>query len=124
MYILKLLLNIATAGIEPLVVLGNKFLYVYVKEICHLWAQPRFDTFHQLIIVEALWSQPVTQSEIRAVRRVVKQLPVEMLQQYSSVNSCMRICIVMEEHYTGCQHSTPFVLNGPTQDFSTSQYKM
>jgi hypothetical protein len=23
----------------------------------------------------------------------------------------------MEEHYTGCQHSTPFVLNGPTQFF-------
>jgi hypothetical protein len=66
---------------EALVALGNKFLYACVKEVCCMWAQPRFDTFHQLlIIVEALWSQPVlqvgkgvvvTQSEIRAERRVV-----------------------------------------------------
>jgi hypothetical protein len=34
-----------------------------------------------------------------------------------SVRICMWMCIVMEEHYTGCQHSTPFVLNGPTQFF-------
>jgi hypothetical protein len=87
-YILKLLLNIVTAWIEALV-LGNKFLYACVKDVCRHWAQPRFDTFHQLlIIVEALLSQPVlhvgkqvavARSEIRAVRRVVKQLPDEML---------------------------------------------
>jgi hypothetical protein len=35
-YILKLLLNIVTAGIEALVVSGNKFLYVCVKEVCRL----------------------------------------------------------------------------------------
>jgi hypothetical protein len=29
----------------------------------------------------------------------------------------MRMRIVMEEHYTGFQHSTTFVLNGPTQFF-------
>jgi hypothetical protein len=34
----------------------------------------------------------------------------------------MRTRIVMEEHYTGCQHLTPFILNGPTQYFSVSQY--
>jgi hypothetical protein len=28
-----------------------------------------------------------------------------MLQQCSSANSCMRRRIIMEEHYTGCQHS-------------------
>jgi hypothetical protein len=33
-YILKLLLNIVTAGIEALVALGNKFLYACVKEVC------------------------------------------------------------------------------------------
>jgi hypothetical protein len=32
--------------------------------------------------------------------------------------------IVMEEHYTGCQHSVPFVANGPTHFFSVLQYKM
>jgi hypothetical protein len=36
MYMLKLLLNIVTAGIEALVVLGNKFLYACVKEVCLL----------------------------------------------------------------------------------------
>jgi hypothetical protein len=51
----------------------------------------------------------VTWSEIRAVRRVV---PVEMLQQCLSVTSCMWTCFVREEHYIGCQHSMPFVLNG------------
>jgi hypothetical protein len=70
-------------------------------------------TFHQLlIIVEALWSHPVlqiskqvvvTQNKIRAVRRVVKQLPVEMLQKCSSMSSGMQTCIVTEEHYTGWQ---------------------
>jgi hypothetical protein len=36
MYILKLLLNIATTGNMALVILGNKFLYACVKEVCHL----------------------------------------------------------------------------------------
>jgi hypothetical protein len=62
--------------------------------------------------------------EIRAVGRVVKQLLIEMLQQCSSANSCMWMCIVMEKHYTGCQHTKSFVLNGPMQFFfSVSQYK-
>jgi hypothetical protein len=105
----------------------NKFLYACVKEVCRLWAQPRFGTFHQLlIIVELLWLQPVlqvgkrvlvAQSEIRTVRRVVKQLPVEMHQQCSSVSSCMWMRIAMEVHSTICQHSKLCVLNGPTQFF-------
>jgi hypothetical protein len=40
-----------------------------------------------------------------------------MLQQCSSASSCMRTCIVMEEHYIGCQHSMPFILNGPVHFF-------
>jgi hypothetical protein len=36
-------------------VLGNKFLYPCVKEVCRLCTQPRFDTFNQfLVTVEAL----------------------------------------------------------------------
>jgi hypothetical protein len=38
--------------------------------------------------------------------------PVETLQKCSSASSCMQMRIVMEEHYTRCQHSTPLVLNG------------
>jgi hypothetical protein len=45
-----------------------------------------------------------------------------MLQQCSSASSCIWAGIVMEEHNTGCQHSTTFLLNGPTQFFSVSQY--
>jgi hypothetical protein len=30
-------------------------LYACVEEVCHLSAQLHFDTFHQHIIVEALW---------------------------------------------------------------------
>jgi hypothetical protein len=30
--------------------------------------------------------------------------------------------LVMEEHCTGCQHSTSFILNGPMQLFRGSQY--
>jgi hypothetical protein len=127
MYILKLLLNVVTIRIEALVVSGNKFLYASVKEVCCLWAQPCFDTYHPILIIdEVLWSQPVlqagkqvvvTQSEIRAVRMMVKQLPVEMVQQCSRASSCMRTHFVMEKHYTRCQHSTPFVLFGPMQFF-------
>jgi hypothetical protein len=64
----------------------------------------------------------VARSEIRALKRVVKQLPVELLQQSSSASSCMRTRIVMEEDYTVCQHSTPFVLNVLTHLHSVSQY--
>jgi hypothetical protein len=61
MYILESLPNIVTARIEVLVS-RNKFVYACDKEVCPLWAQPRFDTFHQLlIIVKALWSQPLLQ---------------------------------------------------------------
>jgi hypothetical protein len=35
-YILKLLLNVVTAGSEALVISGNKFLYACVREVCHL----------------------------------------------------------------------------------------
>jgi hypothetical protein len=59
----------------------------------------------------------VTRSEIRAARRVVKQLPVKMLKQYSNASSCMLTRIAIEEHYTVCQHSKTFVLNGPMQFF-------
>jgi hypothetical protein len=43
----------------------------------------------------------VAGSEVGAVRKVVKQLPVEMLQQYSSASRCMRTRSVMEELYIG-----------------------
>jgi hypothetical protein len=43
-----------------------------------------------------------------------------MLQQCSSASSCMRTRIFVEDHYTACQHSTSFLLNGPTQFFSAS----
>jgi hypothetical protein len=64
MYIHMLLLNAVIAGIETLVVSGKKSFHACVKEvlICCLWAQPCFDSFHQLlIIVEALGSQLVIQ---------------------------------------------------------------
>jgi hypothetical protein len=86
---LKLLLNVVVAGIEALVVSGNKFMYAHIKEVWRLWTQPRFGPFHQLLfIVETLWSQPdlqvgkrvvIARNEFRALRGVVKQLPVEML---------------------------------------------
>jgi hypothetical protein len=99
-----------------------------VKDVCHLQSETYFVKFHQLLIVEVLWSQPVLQlstgkqmvvtwREIRTVRRMVKQLPVEMLQLCLSASSCMQTSIVMEERYPGGQHSMPFVLNGPMRSF-------
>jgi hypothetical protein len=115
-YIIKLLLNVVTAGIEALVSV-NKFFYACVKVVCHLWSQPRFDTFHPLlhIVIPTNFGvgKPtlVARSEIGVVRRVVKQLSVEMLQQLSSTSTCNRARIVMEEHYNVCQHSTPIFRN-------------
>jgi hypothetical protein len=54
---------------------------------------------------------------------VFKQLPVEMFQQCLSGSSCMPMYNVIEKHYILCQHTTPFVLNGPTQFFSVLRYK-
>jgi hypothetical protein len=65
----------------------------------------------------------VSVSEIKAVRRVVKQLPVEMLYQCSNGSSCMWTRIVMEEQYTEYKHSMSFDLNGPTLLLSISEYK-
>jgi hypothetical protein len=50
----------------------------------------------------------VARSEIRAVRKVARQLLIEMLQQCSCASTRMWTSIFMEEHYNGCQHSTPF----------------
>jgi hypothetical protein len=44
----------------------------------------------------------VTQIEIRAIRRVVKQLPVEMFQQFSTASSYTWMLITMEAQYTRC----------------------
>jgi hypothetical protein len=49
--ILKVLPYVVTAEVEALL-LGNKLSYACVKEVCRLLAEPRFDTFHQLIIVD------------------------------------------------------------------------
>jgi hypothetical protein len=46
-----LLLSVVTAWIEALNVSGNTFLYACAKEDCRHWAQPHFDTFHQLLII-------------------------------------------------------------------------
>jgi hypothetical protein len=46
-------------------------------------------------------------SENRAVRRVVKLLPTEMLQLCSSVSSCMQTCFMMEKHYTNISIQCP-----------------
>jgi hypothetical protein len=51
MYILKLLLNKVIAGTGALVASGNKFLHACVKEVCRPQARPRFDTFHQFLII-------------------------------------------------------------------------
>jgi hypothetical protein len=112
-HILKVILNVVTAGIEAPVISGNTFLYACVKAVCRLWLRPRSDTLHQLLIIaEALWSQPVLQ-----VGKQVVVVRSEMLQQCSSASSCMRTHIVTETNYTGCQHCMPFVLNDPTQLF-------
>jgi hypothetical protein len=36
MYVLKLLLNVVTAGVEALVISANKFLYACGEEVCSL----------------------------------------------------------------------------------------
>jgi hypothetical protein len=47
----KLLLSIVTAGIKALV-LGNKFLYGCVREVCHMLTQPHFDTTTSSILLK------------------------------------------------------------------------
>jgi hypothetical protein len=92
---LKLLLNIVTFGIEALVILSNKFLYACVKQ------SAAFELSHVLTpsinssVLQVGKQVVVTQSKIGAVRRVVKQPPVEILQQCSSASICMRMHIVM-----------------------------
>jgi hypothetical protein len=98
MYILKSLLNTDTIRIYMPVTSGNTFCVSATKKsvTCKL-GHVYFDTFYQLFIsAVVLRSQPVlqggkqvviAQSEINDVRSVVKQLPVEMLKQFSSARS-------------------------------------
>jgi hypothetical protein len=108
------ILDVVTVRIEAFFISGNKFLYACVKEVC-LKVQPHFDTVHQLITVEVLWSQPVLQvgkqvavswSEIRTVRWAVEQLPVGMLWQCLSASSCMQThCCVEALHRMSAFHA-------------------
>jgi hypothetical protein len=110
MYILKLLLNVVTTEIEALLVLGSKVLYACVKEICHLQAQPHFDTFHHSIMLKCYDPNQLRDQDCR---RMVRQLPVEMLW----------MLIVMEEHL--CQMAAFHVFSSAwpyTVLFSVSQY--
>jgi hypothetical protein len=91
------ILNVLVAKVEVVIGSGNKMLYTWVKKVCHLWVQLRLHTFSQLLIIaEVPWSQPVFQideniivarGDIRVLITVVKQLPVEMLQQRWSTSS-------------------------------------
>jgi hypothetical protein len=71
----------ATARIETPVLLGSKFLYAYVKEVCLLFDELHFVIVHQLLfIVELMLLQPLqvgklvvaAWSGIGAVRRVAQ----------------------------------------------------
>jgi hypothetical protein len=57
-----LFLSIVTTWTEALVISGNTFLFVCVKEVFHPCVKPHFDTLNQfLITAKALWSQSVLQ---------------------------------------------------------------
>jgi hypothetical protein len=110
-----LLLDIVPPELRRLSYREIRFCIACVKKVCRLWAQTHFDIF-RLLIVLALWSQPVlrvgkqvadVRSEIIAARRVVK-LRVALLQQCSSASSYVRRHFVMDQHYTGRQHSRSF----------------
>jgi hypothetical protein len=84
-YILKLHLNPATSEIEKLVVWGNKFCTPVSKkfaacELIHVLTPSINSSLLLKQAVPQIGKQVVAvQSEIRAVRWVVKQLPVEIL---------------------------------------------
>jgi hypothetical protein len=59
---------------------------------------------------------------IRAVKEGVQTTSRWNSPGVLSASSCMWTRIFMMEHYTGCQHSTPFVLNDPRHFVSVSQY--
>jgi hypothetical protein len=63
----------------------------------------------------------VDQNEIRAIRKVVKQLTAEILLQCKRASSHMQARIVMEEHYKSneCQYSKSFVLDSLTMNFQS-----
>jgi hypothetical protein len=66
----------------------------------------------------------VARNDIRAVKRVDKQLSAEFLQQCYNASSCMHAYCHRRAN-TGCRHSTFFFfrfLNDQMQSFSVSQY--
>jgi hypothetical protein len=83
MYIIKLLLNTVTARIAALGTLENKLLYACIKEACEL-SHILMPSINSPLLLKRCDLQVSKQgvvawSEIRAVRRAAKQLPVEML---------------------------------------------
>jgi hypothetical protein len=113
-YVFKLFPYVVTAGIEALAVSGNMFCVPVSKKsaACDL-SNVLTSSINSSLLLK-LWTQPVLQiskqvvvarREIRTVRTVVRQLPVEMLQQCSIASSCMRARIVMEEHCVSAFHA-------------------
>jgi hypothetical protein len=86
----------------------HKFVVLNQRQVCHLSAQPRFGTFHQHHNIAEMLSflSVLHTGRSRQARKAVKALPVEMLEQCLSRDSCRLTSILMDEHYTVCQHST------------------
>jgi hypothetical protein len=108
-HIVKLLFIVVTLGIEALVILMNNLLQA--SEFSHI-TTPSINYYY----CWSAWSQPVLQvgkevvvtwSNIRTVNRVIRENAVEMHQQCPSASSCIQTCILVEEHNSRYQHSTP-----------------
>jgi hypothetical protein len=113
-YIVKLFHNVVTTGIETLV---SPIQVSKKSATCGLSCMLTSSIYSSVLLKH--WSQVgkrvvIAHSDTRAARMVIKQLPVEILQRCSHASSCMWMHSVLEEHYTGCQNSTHFVLNDPT----------
>jgi hypothetical protein len=112
-YILKLLFNFFTTGIEAFVALGlcQRSLQPVSSVISWCLASTAHYCWSVVLPTSSSGRWTVACSEIGATRRVAKQPGVAVIQQCWGARSCMRTRIVIDEHCTGCQHSTPFVLN-------------
>jgi hypothetical protein len=86
MYILKLLLNEVTAGVEALVISGNEFLYACGKEVSCLWAQLLF----------VLWNTEKLCRAVQNKRHAMLTSGVVLLHDNTHLHTSARIWILLE----------------------------
>jgi len=122
-----LFLYIVTANFGTLGEPGNELLDALVVEVPRLWSQPGlhllldlpfiFEAFSSQMLLQMKEETKIARCQVRAVRWVAKNFPVERRPKRGGDGCCVRPSIVMQQTHSLAQSSSALVLNCSTKFF-------